>query len=450
VVFLGLCAGLSSGFSVWNVFFALVFIPLVWGSRSLAFLIVAVLFGWFFRPSPLPLVTVLGGIYEGPAKVVTVPSSVRLGLAMVVEAKGKRYRLYLPKDSPINMGDEVFLRADIVPLTPTTIPQRLEVASLRPQRPVERVHEGFVGWKAAMLVRKSFVGYIEQYSQPVLVGLLNALSFNVTGDLGGGFFDALRRTGTVHIVSASGLHVTIVSAALAWLLFLTPFPRWLQLTALTLLLLLYAASAGFHPPMIRAVVMVLVGSFAYVFGREPDALSAMSLAGVGNLIWEPEAVGALGFQLSYLAVGFLLVFGSLGGVEAGLFKRILSHGGSLVRASVVATLATAPLLAFTFGEVPLISVISNLLVVPVLVFVVVGSLVSWALSGVLSLAIGVLKVVVEPLSGWIFAVVETTGSWSWSVLHFPPFSPYWLVFVYVCMAALYVPKKRPAQFSTFW
>ena len=348
-------------------------------------------------------------------------------------------------DSDVNLGDDLQIRADIDPLPFGAKPQRLEVAQLRPTSPIQVVRQGFGGWKAAMTLRRSFLGFIESYGNTQVVGLLDALSFNVTGDLGRDFQEKLRRSGTIHIVSASGLHVTIISVALAALLLSVPIPRSAQLVAMSLLLVLYAAASGFHPPMVRAVTMVLVGSFAYAFRREPDGLSALSLAGVANLLMEPEAVASLGFQLSYLAVGFLILFGFVQPETDTFVARAKSNAVSLVRSSLVATIATAPILAYTFGEIPLVSALANFLVVPVILFVVVGSLSAWTLAFILPVAVGILKVVVEPLAGWIMAVVNTTGAWDWTVMRVPSFSPYWLPIIYVLMALLYSAKQRPAD-----
>lgn len=369
---------------------------------------------------------------------------------MTVESRGKRYSLFLPGDSDVNIGDIIAIRADIVPLRDNAHPQRLEIASLRPVRPVERVHKGFMGWKLAMDARRSFISFVQQNSRSSVIGVLNALTFNVTGDLGDEIVQDLRRTGTFHIISASGLHVSIISAALACALLLVPIPRWAQLTILTALLLFYAAAAGFHPPMIRAVAMVLVASFAYAFAREPDALSALALSGVGTLLWEPEAVGSLGFQLSYIAVGFLILFGSEFMSKEGLGKRITGRALSLARASIIATIAISPLLAYSFGEVPLLSVVTNLLVVPVLFVIVVGSLLAWVFSGFLPVAEVILKSAVEPLAGWILGVVETAGSWQWGVLKFPTFSPLWLILFYVCLALWYAPKRKLPEQLALW
>ncbi len=448
VAFLGLCAGLASGFCWWNFLFALLLVPVLGRSRQLVTLAVAVSLGWVLRPAPMPEVRVPGGHFVGRATVLTVPATTRYGLSAVVDTKGKRYRLYLPADSSANRGDVLDLDADIVPLPDRSVNQHLEVAALRPTSPVRTVSQGFVGWKWGLALRRSFLAFVGRHTSTVATGLVEALCLNVTAELGDRVYEHLRNTGTIHIVSASGLHVAIVAAFMALGLFLLPIPRWMQISLLGVALFLYAAAAGFHAPMMRGVLMVLVASLAYLVRREPDGLSAVSLAGIINLLVEKEAVGTLGFQLSYLAVAALLMFGHSERVRSQdtLVRTVGVRAQFLARSSLVASLATAPLLAYTFGQVPLASVLANLLVVPVLPLVVVASISAWSMAPLsLAVAVGVIKTVIEPLTGWVLAVVETMGSWSWSILHVPPFSPYWLVLVYGLAAALYAPRMRPAD-----
>ena len=61
------------------------------------------------------------------------------------------------------------------------------------------------------------------------------------------------------------------------------------------------------------------------------------------------------------------------------------------------------------------------------------------------LGVGLLKVVVEPLVAWMGTAVETLANQSWAAVEVPKFSPYWLIAVYVCYAALYRFQKRQAE-----
>ena len=246
VAFLGLCAGVSSGFNPWNALVALVLVPALWRSKALIVLAFATGLGLWIRPEPSPAIVVPGGVFDGVARVVTVPQTVRSGISSIVEGRGSHYRLVLPAGADVSMGDELRLRADIAALPQRAVRQHLEVAVLRPTGPVAVVREGFPAWRWALGFRRSFLSFLEAHADPVLVGLVDALCVNVTGDLGPQLYDDLRRSGTIHIVSASGLNVAIMSVLFAWLLLVSPLPRWAQLSVLTFGLFLYAAAAGFH------------------------------------------------------------------------------------------------------------------------------------------------------------------------------------------------------------
>jgi len=337
------------------------------------------------------------------------------------------------------------LRAKVLPLPERSVRHHLEVAALAPEGRVVEVSRGVPVWRWAVGFRKSFLAHLESHVDPAAVGMVKALCMNVTDDIGSGTYDDLRRTGTVHVVSASGLHVTVLCVALAWLLTALPLPKWVQNVLLVAGLFLFAAAAGFHPPMLRSVLMVLVASSAYVFRREADAFSALALAGVADLLWRPADVADLGFQLSFLAVGALVAFGGqVPGVdENDAVKRVVGWSKAMARASVVATIASLPLLASTFGEVSIVGVFSNLLVIPVLPLVVVAAIGSWAVSGLaLPLAVGVLKLVVEPSAGWISSTVETISRWPFAAMPVPPIPTFWLVPLYVGLACLYEPRRQ--------
>lgn len=441
IAFLGVTIGLSSAWNWTNALFALILVPVLWSKKpTLAVLCTFLAIGILARPHLEPKVTVSGGHLSGTVEVIAVPSTERDSQLAIVEYKGKRYRLRLPEESTANLGDKLFLSARVLPLGDSVVRQRLEVADLRPTRPVQLVSDGFVLWKWGSSFRRSFLTFVEANSDPRTVGMVEALALNVTGDLGNGTYDDLRRSGTIHVVSASGLHVTLVAVALTCLLICLPVPRLLQLSLLCCCLLVYAAAAGCHPPMFRSVVMVLTYALAYLFSREPDALSALALSGIANLAFEPEAVGNIGFQLSYIAVAALILFG-----RANPCSTVRDTVLSTAQTGLIAFLATAPLLALNFGQIPLTSVLANLLIAPSIPIVVVGSLASFLMSFVVPLlGVGAYKVIVEPMVGWVMACVHSLGSPTWSVLQTPSFSPYWIALVYFLFASLYRFKRREA------
>jgi competence protein ComEC len=293
--------------------------------------------------------------------------------------------------------------------------------------------------------RASFVQFTTSTLGQKADAAVDALSFNVDAALDPELRQDLQRTGTAHIISASGLHVMIFAVALQFGLARLPIRRHWQLTILILLLLVYAGATGLRPPVFRAVGMALLVLFAYVWRREPDLLSSLGVVGLVYLLLHPKGVADLGFQLSFATVGalglYLEPFGEAEGMWQGLGQKMLQ----IAKLSLVATLASAPLVAYYFGIVSVVSVLANLLITAVLLPVIVGALIGWLLWGLLpALSLLLMKFLVEPLTGWILFVIETLGRQPWSAVEFPGFSPWWMALYYGAFILLWRRRARPA------
>jgi competence protein ComEC len=204
---------------------------------------------------------------------------------------------------------------------------------------------------------------------------------------------AFARTGLTHLLSVSGLHVFFVGLVLYRLL--KPLLgrlglRWraMELTraALTLaVLVLYMLLAGSQVPVQRAVVMTAVWISATVLQRPSDSLNTLGVAAVVVLLLRPAALFDVGAQLSFAAVGALVALSPV--LERPIPEAWRRRRGlrGLLRngvATVAATLGTAPLVLYHFGQLPLSGLVLNLAAVP--------------LTGAVLLA-GLLCVVAAPL-----------------------------------------------------
>lgn len=142
----------------------------------------------------------------------------------------------------------------------------------------------------------------------------SALPFAATiwlGDRSGlddALFDRYAAAGTAHILAVSGLHMGIVAASVILLLRrLVRRPRWRALLAIAIIFA-FAIMAGGRISALRAATMFACYLLAEVLDREPDVPSALSLAGLVFLLWDPTLLREPGFQLSFLAVGSILMF----------------------------------------------------------------------------------------------------------------------------------------------
>jgi competence protein ComEC len=193
----------------------------------------------------------------------------------------------------------------------------------------------------------------------------------------------LRRSGTIHLVVVSGLHVGMIAGGLLfsclWLIRLLPMllgrfgaRRPASLTAL-IGSGCYVLLSGSGIPAVRSWLMTAVALFAIGSGRRLAPGQALSLVVVAVLVHDPLAVHQQGFWLSFTAVAALLgFFLPRRAVEASRrdFRRVSGAVSGFTRAQLVLLLALAPLLALTQGSVPLHSPIANGLVVPLVTLAV--------------------------------------------------------------------------------
>jgi competence protein ComEC len=238
--------------------------------------------------------------------------------------------------------------------------------------------------------------------------------------------DAFRKSGITHILAISGQHVAVLAALVYLVLRAFALPVALR-GALTLgLTWLYILVAGAPPSAIRAGVVATLALAAPIFGRQLSPLHFMTAMLAIVLAYNPELVYSTGFQLSVAAVfGILLLRGLLKSFVKSTVLRPLQRPpellSELLSISLAAQIATAPIIALSFGEVSVIGALTNLVAVPlsgpVLTLGFLGALlggVAPALAYPLNASNGslvtVLELVAQGAAALPFAAVATPGA----------------------------------------
>ena len=274
-------------------------------------------------------------------------------------------------------------------------------------------------------VRDAFAGQLPAAEYP-WAGVLVALAVGDQKAINGELWATFNRTGTTHLMSISGMHVTMVAALFGWLVSLV-WRRvpWLmrRLSAQKAGLLAgcaaafgYAWLAGFGVPAQRTLAMLLVAAAAMLSGRLVAPSRILALALLVVLVVDPWAVLAAGFWLSFAAVGALLYVGAARGDETSGWAERLRGWGVVQWA---ATLASLPILLLVFQQFSLVSPLANALAIPVISFVVtplalLGAVVPW--WPILALAHVVLD--------WLMVFLAWCAAWPvWQA----PAPPLWVV-----------------------
>lgn len=269
----------------------------------------------------------------------------------------------------------------------------------------------------------------------------------VTGDrrgFGDRLWETLRATGTSHLMAISGLHIGLVAAAghllggLLWGWLRLPGPRPAVAGGGALLLAAgYAALAGFALPTLRALVMLAVLLAGRAL-RQPLAPGrALAVAAAAVLLPDPAAALAPGFWLSFGAVALILlvVRGRRDGALCGLLRIQIGLGVGL-----------APLLALWFGELSLLALPVNLLVLPLFSLLVVpgallGSLVlvAWPAAG--TPLLGALGAALEWLAGAGAALSSAAGG----TLALPSVAPWAILLAGLAAVLAALPAGTPGR-----
>lgn len=444
--------GLTCGIAVWYAWWHGLAIAIVlWMLRSKTSrwtLIVGAVAGLLSRPAvPVPVLQEPKP-FKGEVVLLEMPRDNAFGVRVLAHSEAGRVALSLPKASGAVLGERLSVRGELRPLSESaelTWRRKGAFADLRVTSS-ESIGGGALPWRWGLAVRRSFVGFVNRVLPGDSASVIDAVCFNQDAELEPEVSRHLRQAGIIHIVSTSGLHVMMLAGMLLFVFSRLPIPRVAQLILLTAILIVYVAAAGLRPPALRALFMTVVFLVAYRFDREGDGLSALSLAAIATLLITPEGVVDPGLHLSFAIMAALVLFWERRPLVAkSTWGTVWMATKAVAASSLVAFIASAPLLAYHFGQVSLMAIFGNFLVAPVLPFLIGGALLAWLLRGAwLAGGVGVL-VPISGLAGWIRLVADTLGGWDGSVVHVPPFSGYWLIPIYLCIALLWQPIARPAD-----
>jgi competence protein ComEC len=274
--------------------------------------------------------------------------------------------------------------------------------------PILRAAQRSRGWMQRVLSRG-----LED--SPDVTGAIGGLVLGLRHQAPEDIEEPFQQTGTLHLFAVAGLHVGIVARLLWVLATVVRLPRkWATLLIIPALLF-YSAVTGLHTSSVRAAVMSAVFLGGFLVERKAFALNNLAAAAFLILCWNTNELFSIGFQLSFAVVAAIIIladptfhflrrrFEPDPFLPRSLFtmrRRALNRTGSwLARAASVsfaAWIGSLPLMLWYYHLVTSISLVANLVVVPIAFFVLAG---------------GLLSMVVAPFSTWL-SVVFNNANWA--------------------------------------
>lgn len=202
--------------------------------------------------------------------------------------------------------------------------------------------------------------------------LIAGLLFGVRRSMPDPFYQALQKTGTVHVIAISGYNISLVLAMVLGMIERLHLPRWARLPAGGVGLFLFVILTGASASVVRAGLMGGLGVLAITLGRKQLALHLLVIAAAIMAAMQPLIVRFdVGFQLSFFATLGLICGSSALEKRLGWIPDFFS-----LRQTTAATLATnlavTPLLIYYFGSISLVAVLVNLVILPLIPWIMLG------------------------------------------------------------------------------
>jgi competence protein ComEC len=279
------------------------------------------------------------------------------------------------------------------------------------------------------------------------------LSAMILGDKGGmsdQLKERLNSVGLRHITAISGMHITIISLILMQILLAVGFWRGQAFYLTILFLIFFVLMVGLPASAVRAAIMASCFLLAEKLGREASSFRLLTFAAVSMLALNPFLLKFdTGFQLSFLAVAGIIFL-------SPYFNRLLNRAfegkfinlKNILSMTLAAQVFTLPIMLYSFGQISLIAPISNILVLPILPFIlglgiafslagILWQPLGWFLSWLVWLLLSYLVKIVDWFSQVPLAFLEIRNlHWGWIIVTY-------LIFFYFCL------KRKGFQESSF-
>jgi len=377
------------------------------------------------------------------------------------KAKGK-ILVQIFRDADINYGDIVILEGKLhYPFEFSHRPQfsyrdylgRKEIyfiVSVKKSGYVKVLATGHGHWwlSKALHVSRQWKGILHHHLSRAEAGIMQAMVLGDTTQIDGAIEQLYLRTGTAHILAVSGFNVGIVTGVIFLFLRLFPIGRKAQLILTMMLLIFYAVLTGAKPPVVRATIMAIVFLFSFILEREIDGLNSLFVAAFLIFLLSPLSLFEIGFQLSFVSVLAIIVFFPYWNrqyfmVFVPLLDKMVDWLKQSFILSLTAWVGVAGLIAYYFDIVTPITILANLVVVPLsatLVVLGLGLVASGMVWPLLAHSFAMcIKFILNVMIWWIY-IFDQFPFAHFYLNNIPPWS---VVIYYVLIVLLfYLPFRR--------
>lgn len=336
------------------------------------------------------------------------------------KTKGRMF-LYFREQPALQYGDRLMIKADVQRIRSMGNPGEFDYGRYCSYKNI--FHQAFLRRSQYALLpgekRTSWLITSREYCLQTLrtyvpqreaYGIAQALLIGYREELDKDIVQAYTNTGVVHIIAISGLHLGLIYVTLLQLLQWLPKNRWMEIPkAMLLIVVLWAFSllTGASASVLRSAVMfttIAVGQ--YMISRHTNIYNTLSSAAFLLLCYNPYFLVDAGFQLSFLAVGgILLCYKPI--YDCWMIKnKWIDKLWQMIAVSLAAQVFTWPVCLFYFHQFPNLFLLANIIAVPLSTILLYGEILLMIFSAVPLIAGWLGK-----LTGWGIMLMNSLIQW---------------------------------------
>lgn len=286
----------------------------------------------------------------------------------------------------LRSGDEIIIKGDLQPIAKTFNPYQFNYAAYLEKQNV--FHQLYLksGNHIQIGTQHNLDYYVENYRNKLLNSfnihhfspetdnVIRALLLGQRQDMDAQTSENYTNAGVIHILAISGLHIAILYAMLLFII--KPLQRLkngklIQFLIILAFLWLFAILSGLSASVVRSVVMFSFVSFGLYLNKSGNIYNILAVSMLVILLFRPNFLFDVGFQLSYIAVFAIVWLQPLYRSLTFSSYKIVNYFTDVLVISFVAQIGVLPLSLYYFNQIPLFFFLANLVVIPLSSFVLV-------------------------------------------------------------------------------
>ena len=372
--------------------------------------------------------------------------------------------IYLPKDSlsvQLLPGDKISVNCFFNKLSNPKNPHQFNYSKYLLSKQIE--YSGYVSnwtfvgssWslkRFSTIVRnRCLKSFSESGLRSNEFAVASALTFGYKDELSQFVKGVFSKTGAMHVLAVSGLHVGIVFLLISTLFkFFKISYRFKPIEHLVLVFFVwvYALITGLSPSVLRAATMLTFFSIAEIFNKSTNIYNILSSSAIFLLIIDPYLITDVGFQLSFFAVTGIIYLYPIIFNLIFVPNYILNKIWSISSVSIAAQIATFPLSIFYFHQFPNFFLLSNLLVIPLVFILLITGLAIIAFSFLPYVSIFLAKILSFIIS-FIIKILSLIESIPYSTIDGIFISVFEVVMIYLLILLVLYQLKFNLKFLNF-